>query len=149
MSTVGSFRISKNYHLHGVWCTWFALSSKLAVYLSKALMIGYFLLNCIIKEYFIYYYSPTAIFDWMLPWFDRILLKRKKQQFLYGMHHSAFIACSFHAINPDTLQSLRMCKKSCLHNILSSDFYLCYKTSHHTKHTFRLSSLKAKTLCCK
>lgn len=40
-------------YLRRVWCTWFVLSSKLPVYLSKALMIGYLLFNYILKGYFI------------------------------------------------------------------------------------------------
>lgn len=142
----GSSRISGHSPLHGVWRTWFALRSKQAVYLNKALMMGYLLLNCIIEGYFMYYCPPTATFDWMLPWFDHILLKRNKWQFLYSMHHSAFIACIFNAVNPDTLQSVRICKKTCLHNVLSPEFNLCYKTSHHRKHTLRLSSLKVTPL---
>lgn len=145
MSTVGNSRISENYHFHGIWCVWFALSHKLAVYLSKALMIGCLLFDCIVKGYFIYYCFPIATFDWLLPCFHCVLLKRNRQQFFYSMHHSAFTACIFHAVNPDTLQSLRICKKTWLHNVLSPEFNLCCKTSNHRKHTSRLSSLKAKT----
>lgn len=64
------------------------------------------------------------------------------------MHHSVFTVCVFHAVNPDSLQSLRMCKKTQLPNILSPEFNLSYKTSDHRKHTSRLSFLKAKTPYC-
>lgn len=128
-------------YLHG-----FGMLGLLPMYLSKALKLGYLPFNCIIKEYFIYYCSPTATLDCMLTWFDHSLLKRKKKPAVF-IQHAPLCFYSLHF--PDTLQLLRICKMIWLYNIFSTKLNLCYKISHHRKHTFRVRSLKSKNPCCK